>query len=470
MFKLFAKYSLGGVLSALISLFSTPIITALIIPVEMGKASMYTLAFNFVLQIVLLGTDQSYVREYYRKTNNSERKKLFMNCMTPGLICTFFFLILFYQFREFISKMILNEHSDLIVVLLGISVFLGVLERFVMLTLRLEKKAISFSFFRFLAAVVSFFVTYLYAIYIDKNFYAIVYGNIAGIFFTVILAIIVTSANWKFGLISWKKIKPLLRYGIPFVPAFLASWIFEGVDKIILRNVASFEELGLFSAAFKFVYILNILQLAFTSFWAPMAMELYESNSPTTRNRFKEVLSIGSAFLFIGGLILISSTDIIMYLFDKQYDDSAQIMPFLLLIPIMYTLSEITVGGINFKNKTYWHLVIAILSGTINFLLCFLLVPIYGAKGAAMSTGFSYILFFILRTIISMNYFSFEIDIFRLLSAVVLFVSICWLNTFLVFEKDVLLYINFLGVLSVVALYFKVIKKAVFSNELKELI
>ncbi len=459
MLKLFAKYSLGSIFSALISLFSTPIITALIIPEEMGKASMYTLAFNLILQIVMLGTDQSYVRDFYRHTDSKGRRTLFVNCLVPSLVCSLIACLIIYLFRVHISTLLLDQSSDLIVILLGISVFVGVFERFVMLLLRLEKRAILFSFLRFFSAGINFLIIYLYATQVKKDFYAIVYGNILAIMITVVLAICATRSEWHFRTIRWSKIRPLIRYGLPFVPAFLAAWIFEGVDKIVLRDFSNFEELGLFSAAFKFVAILSILQLAFTTFWAPMAMELYESDSIAARKKFKNVFSIASALLFIGGLGLITSTDIIMLLFDKQYDKSAQIMPFLLFIPIMYTLSEVTVGGINFKNKTYWHLIIAIVSGVINSILCYILIPKYGAKGASMSTGLSYIMFFALRTIISIKYYPFKINKVKLICAIMLFMAICWMNTFVIFEKRILMCINIAGIFMTAALYFKEMKQ-----------
>lgn len=455
MFKLFAKYSLGSILSALISLFSTPIITALVIPEEMGKASMYILAVNLVLQIVLLGIDQSYVRDYYKNEDAKNKRILFVNCLIPSLFCCSILFVGFYFFRGSISKLILNEESNLIVFLLGISVFIGVFERFVMLLLRLEKKALLFSLLRFLAAGINFIVIYFYLTKYTKDFYAIVYGNIVGVLFTIIIAIIATRSEWRFNAISWHRISPLLRYGIPFVPAFLAAWLFEGIDKILLRNFSNFEELGLFSAAYKFVAILSLLQLAFTSFWAPMAMELYESDSANAKSKFTNVFSGGAALMFIGGLGLIASTDVVMLLFDKQYNESAQIMPFLLLIPIMYTLSEITVGGINFKNKTYWHLVFAVASGVVNLLLCLVLIPKFGAKGAAMSTGISYIVFFFLRTVVSMKYFNFSINTLKLYCAIVLFLFISWLNTFVILDKILLTSVNIISVFIAVLLYFK---------------
>lgn len=67
MIKLILKFSYGSFLTAAISLFTTPVITALIIPEEFGKAAMFTLVYSLLLQFFLLGIDQSYVRYFYSK-------------------------------------------------------------------------------------------------------------------------------------------------------------------------------------------------------------------------------------------------------------------------------------------------------------------------------------------------------------------------------------------------------------------
>ena len=61
----FLEFSAGPWLASVISFLVTPITTYLIIPEEFGKASMYTVAFSLILQVVLLGTDQSFVRMFY---------------------------------------------------------------------------------------------------------------------------------------------------------------------------------------------------------------------------------------------------------------------------------------------------------------------------------------------------------------------------------------------------------------------
>jgi O-antigen/teichoic acid export membrane protein len=96
----------------------------------------------------------------------------------------------------------------------------------------------------------------------------------------------------------------------------------------------------------------------------------------------------------------------------------------------MYTLSEVTVGGINYRNKTYWHLAIAVIAAVVNYALNMLLVPNLGAKGAAISTGLSYIVFFYSRTYISNYLFPIRINSFKLHGSVLVFIALGLVNTF----------------------------------------
>ena len=81
------------------------------------------------------------------------------------------------------------------------------------------------------------------------------------------------------------------------------------------------------------------------------------------------------------------------------------IVPFLMFEPIMYTISETTATGIVVQKKSSYQVIVAAGSCIVNFFGNWLLTPIMGPQGAALSTGISYIVFFILRTGLSNRVF-----------------------------------------------------------------
>ena len=138
----------------------------------------------------------------------------------------------------------------------------------------------------------------------------------------------------------------------------------------------------------------------------------------------------------------------------------------LIFAPIMYTVSETTVMGINFKKKSVYFIYISIIISIINIAGNMLLVPIIGARGAAISTGFSYIIYFTLRTYFSQKLINFNFDLKRLYFIIAL---ITIYSLFLTFYNNLFLTIG-VGILLLILLliiYMKVIKE-VYENLMKK--
>jgi O-antigen/teichoic acid export membrane protein len=207
------------------------------------------------------------------------------------------------------------------------------------------------------------------------------------------------------------------------------SVFFEGMDKIFIREFVGFEGLGLYTVAFKIVAVLSILQLGFSMFWVPTSYEHYERD-PNDKTLYEKMFKYVSFVLVFCGLGLMAIKDIIVLLFNKPYAEAASIMPFLIFIPIMYILSEITYLGINFTKKTYWHIVIF----GILLLLCplfnYIFVSWLGVKGAALSVALSYTTYLGLRTIISIRLYPMNFHLGKTSLAILLLFIVAGINTF----------------------------------------
>ena len=124
--------------------------------------------------------------------------------------------------------------------------------------------------------------------------------------------------------------------------------------------------------------------------------------------------------MLIIAICMVGGKDFIIFLLGNDYRRAMYIFPFLTFMPVMYTISETTVLGINFQKKTYMHIVVAGVSAAVNFIGNSILVPIYGAKGAAISTGFSYVVLFLVRTIVSRKLYKVDFQLGHLFIGLIL--------------------------------------------------
>lgn len=449
----FMKFSYGGLISAALSFLSTPIITALVLPDEFGKASMVVLAFSLLINFVQLGSDQSFVRFFYQKKYEDNTNLLLTNSIITPLFLTIICVAVILIIGKNISILLIDKVSYQVPVLLSLLLLFGVIERFSTLLIRMNQKAVLFSNLKIIQSVVNISVVILYANFVESSFLAIVYGSLCSISLVATIGVFIERKYWnQITAINRIDITEILKYGLPFVPTFLISWVFEGTDKIALKYYSNFSEIGLYTAAYKIVAILTILQITFSNFWVPISYEAYEKNSFESKKLFQNVFNGLSGVFFILAILIISMKDLIILLFAKDYSNATMIMPFLIFMPIMYTLSEITVGGINFKNKTSWHLLISIIAAAVNLIGVFLLVPKYGAVGASISTGLAYIAFFYVRTLISNYYFPLNFQILKTTIAVAIVLIIALINTFVV-NRWYCAFANFSSLISIILLY-----------------
>lgn len=425
--KGFLSFSAGTWFRAAISFFSTPVISYLIVPEEFGRAAMFTLVYNISLLVSLLGIDQSFVRYYYQEKKKSE---LFWSCMFLPLIIGIFVSLAFILFEHPLNVALYGKDYEGMGLLFSVSLIAGIFQRFNQLSIRMQKRGILYSTLDVINSLANVGGTIAFALAVSRSFYAIVFGRISGNVLALIVGYIADRESRRFSKANFKKLKEFLKYGFPLLPTSLLFWLFSSIDRISLRQYSSFTEIGLYSAAFKIVAVMQLFQMGFTTFWMPVAYEKYEAQNES-REFFRKANKVVSFAIFLFGLLVLSFKDLIFLLFARSYRSASFIAPFLILQPVMYVVSETTVLGINFMKKTYWHIVVTGISALANFIGNQLLVPYLGAKGAAISTGLSYVLFFTLRTFIAEKLYPIGFDLKKIYSATLIISVVAFFGTFL---------------------------------------
>lgn len=405
--KSFFSFSIGNWLGIIIGVISTPILTRILSPDQLGKASMFTLALNILMLFIIFGTDQAFVRFFYEEGEGSTNKLLANSLKIPLFVFVITAIIIIIIPRE-ISVFLFEESDITIMFILIIALFFNVLKRYSFLVIRMQQRGLIYSLLNFSFKLISLVFLITFAKLVGPRFEIRIYSQVVAIILTTITSIILGKKAWDFFNIKDVKLKNsfknIFHYSYPLLFTALITWLFQSFDKIAIRQWSTYNQLGLYTAAYKIVAILNIIRTSFVTFWTPVSLEEYENN-PQNTNFFSNIYQLIFILMFIIGLCTIAFKDVIIYLLGEEYKASVMIMPFLVFMPIMYTVSEATVIGITFKKKPKWHILIAGISCIVNILGNCILVPSYGAKGAAISTGLSYIVFFSMRTFVSLKFY-----------------------------------------------------------------
>lgn len=461
MIKKFLDFSLGQILVFVLNLFTYPIITRIFLPEEMGKYSMSITMISLAQSICMIGMDQVFVRYFYEE-NEITRGGFFKKCIQIPCILSMGVGIICMVFYKNCSRYIIGEISRKFVLLFVIQILFTVLLNFFLLNIRMQQRARLYSNICILQKVVYVMCAIGIAALSKKaNYMILVYANTLGI---VVAGMV---AQKKSGFLLFNnstikhktKMKAALKYGMPFVFSASIFWLFHSVDKIMLKMFSGYYEVGIYTGAMAIVNIINVVQGAFTVYWTPVAFERY-SKYPEDRMFFSKVNGIVSFFMLGIAILVIFFKDIIVLFLGEPYEEAVFALPYLTFVPVMYTISETTVVGINFKEKSYFHILIAAISTICNVIGNWIMVPRYGARGAAIATGLSYMVFFAARTYFSLKCYKVQ---FKLLKLGVCCVNIYILAVYASFHKFNIIYF-LLGIGNLIVLfvcYFDIFKLVV---------
>ncbi|WP_172599567.1 lipopolysaccharide biosynthesis protein [Shewanella baltica] len=235
-----------------------------------------------------------------------------------------------------------------------------------------------------------------------SGFLTLLFITFSSIFFTFIFLLFTLASTLKklnSSIICFENISKSFIFGVPLVFSGLLFSALTSFDRVFLKEYSSLTELGLYSVSISFAAVATIFQSVFSVIWAPTVYKWKAQGVGLDM-----VPSISSTITFLVSLIFCLAgifSWLVDYLIPSEYGDVKYILVSCLVYPLLYTLSEVTGIGIGITKKTYWTVLIGLVCLFVNVVLNFVLIPTYGAKGAAITTAITFFVFFILRTEIS---------------------------------------------------------------------
>jgi len=429
----FAIIGSGVFINLILSVATTLILTRVVDPNEYGQFSLFVMYESIAIMVLCLGMDQALARYYYEIDSVEYRKELYNKCIRIPIISSA--IVSFVTFALSYFQIIELEFPTFIIFFLCVYTISELIYRFDQLVIRLSYESKLYSRLNVLQKMTYSTLAIILVLTTGINGFAVLSFSMCTSFFVCMILSAIkmkrilncVASRYEGNSISYAE---LLRYAYPYVFSMGITTLFQSLDRISLSHFRTYSEVGVYSAATALVRVFSVIQISFSTLWAPMAIEHY-SQDKKDQLFYQNGNRIITVIMFGVGLSLILFKDILAFVLGEKYREAASILPFLVYNPIMYTVSETTVTGLVFTKKSQYHVVIALGACISNAIGNYWLVPIFGCKGAALSTGVSYIVFFTLRTIMSNHFFyvDYELKKFAILTAFSL--AYAFYNTFM---------------------------------------
>jgi O-antigen/teichoic acid export membrane protein len=202
-----------------------------------------------------------------------------------------------------------------------------------------------------------------------------------------------------------KRIGALLRKGSLFLVAAVAMTVMAMTDTLMLGMLSSVDAVGSYSAASRLAGSMAIILFSVNNILAP---KLGHSYADGDMSNFSKQVHTGIALSFwptllAGGILLVFSSELLA-LFGNEFEKAALVMQILVVASLINALCG-PVGWVlcmTGHESTFQRILLA--SAGLNIILNAILIPQYGAIGAAIATAVCTALWNILAAIFVSKY------------------------------------------------------------------
>lgn len=190
----------------------------------------------------------------------------------------------------------------------------------------------------------------------------------------------------------------MFRYCLPLIPATVCSWIINISDRYFISFLIGPDVSGLYAVGNKVASILLILSGIFTSAWQ---LSIVSERSKAEQERFfSNVFSVYEAGALVGASLLMAASRLVMrFLAAPDYFSAWHYAPVLILGTAMACLGSFFASVYVAEKRSSATLVTTLAGAGVNLAGNALLIPLYGAMGAAVATLLSYLVILIARAV-----------------------------------------------------------------------
>ena len=422
-------YGLSTILARIINFLFVPIYTRLLTPESYGVVTEF-MAYIAVLQVVLvMGLETGSFR--FANKEGADPDKVYSNAFVMVFGISAAFLALMIAFSGQISSALGYEGYSSCIIYIGGILAMDSVTAILFAKLRQENKALKFAIFKTIKIITETVANLVLFLWVPKH-----YGVVPDFSF-VILAIFISCVvctllfipdflRLSYRLDS-KLLRQMLAYSIPLMIAALPGVVNDFLDRILFRyfdtNADAWRSsLGLYQAAVKLAVIMNLFIQMFRYAAEPFFFRrAKEKDSPKLYASVQEYFTAFCGLVFLGVILYI---DIIALILGPQFRSAVGVVPVMLLSYMILGMLFNVSMWYKLSGKTGMAIWITLSGLVVTAVVIMLFMPRYSYWAAAYGHLASYVVMFVISSVLGAKYYPIPYRWGRLVGIIVLMAGI----------------------------------------------
>jgi O-antigen/teichoic acid export membrane protein len=188
---------------------------------------------------------------------------------------------------------------------------------------------------------------------------------------------------------DWNIIKPMLSLGVVYAISLLIINLNYKVDIILLDNLSTSYEMGIYSKSSSITqYLWQIPMLFSTIVFARSALS---KNDQMFSFKVAQLLRVSFVFILLASIVLVLFSELIITgMYGEAFRGSITVLNYLLPGVLILTIFKVMNVDLAGKGKPWVSMKAMVPALIINIIFNFLWIPKYGSNGAAMASTISY--------------------------------------------------------------------------------
>jgi len=393
--KNFLISSFGSFLMRSIGILLAPITMKILNPSDYGIIALSNSFVGIVAAFISLGMRRAFTIEYFH-CNTIARKILINGMISLYMLVATPFIVFLVVYPSIIKTAVFaNQAPTIIVVLSLVHSYLYFFVEFFYQLLTYRAEILKMTIIQTSVALFTIALNITFLVWFKWGAVSIIAGQVIGLIIVCLIGMrsyFQTSCHQYIKIKNaLKKYKGYLKYGLPFVPGALCSWIFDSSDRWVLAHYATIHDVGIYSLASVFGQLFQILILIpMERAYIPAVMKKFSEHkddllSVERWNRKMMVSSmIGLGIIISVGYVVCKP--ILYYILPLRYQPAIKYI-WMILMGYIFLLGERFANiFIVFKKKIAFQAASFIVPSMLNLSLNLILVPHFGITGCVIAT------------------------------------------------------------------------------------
>jgi len=405
-------YTVSSFLNASIPLLLLPLLTHKLTPGDYGIIVMFQLVVSGIYPFIGMNLEAAIERKYYDK-DGTDFKSYIGTCFLL-LICSFLIVsLIFVGFSSYINDITKIPKSWLkYTLVVALCQFITAV---ILITYQVRVKPIKYGIFQISQSFLNLGLTLILILGLNKSWNGRIEAQIiAGVIFSVVSFILLFHNNHLGFNIKRKYAQHALKFGLPLIPHAIGAMLFTAIDRFFLTNLIGLEQTGNFTVAYQIGSVLSLLTVAFNTAFVPWLFDNLNKDDITIKKKIVKftylyfiVLSLIAVFLLLFFPFLVS------ILVGKSFTTVNTFSTFIVFSFVFQGMYFMVINYIVYSNKTYIQAIITFTVALIKIPVTYYLIIQFGASGAAISTFFTFLLFFCSTWLLSAYIYPMPWNIFK---------------------------------------------------------